>query len=182
MFLPLGTNNSHTQERGDTHFYTQGGGINVFTQGGAGAYLHVRGGANISTLEGGTNISHTTEGEETNIFTQGWEHIYTRTNIFIQGQTFLHKNNVFKQGQTICSSQGDKSFLHTAGGRSNIFMLRGRGANISTLNIFTHKGGGHKQFQTRKRTIIFTPYLEGGQTFILKGRGGQTLYVGVGGG
>ena len=105
-----------------------------------------------------------------------------RTNIFIQGQTFLHKNNVFKQGQTICSSQGDKSFLHTAGGRSNIFMLRGRGANISTLNIFTHKGGGHKQFQTRKRTIIFTPYLEGGQTFILKGRGGQTLYVGVGGG
>ena len=139
------------------------------------------GGANISTLEGGTNISHTTEGEETNIFTQEWEHIHPRTNIFIQGQTFLHKNNVFKQGQTICSSQGDKSFLHTAGGRSNIFMLRGRGANISTLNIFTHKGGVQTISNQEEDNHFYT--ISGGGTNIhTQGEGGQTLYVGVGGG
>ena len=181
MFLPLGTNNSHTQERGDTHFYTQGGDKRFYTRGGGGIFT-CEGGTNISTLEGGTNISHTTEGEETNIFTQEWEHIHTRTNIFIQGQTFLHKNNVFKQGQTICSSQGDKSFLHTAGGRSNIFMLRGRGANISTLNIFTHKGGGTNNFKPGRGQSFLHHMGRGDKHSYSRGGGGQTLYVGVGGG
>ena len=40
----------------------------------------------------------------------------------------------------------------------------------------------YEQFQTWNRVIIFTPYREGGQTFLHKGRGGLTLYVRVGGG